>query len=121
MTSYDLFKHLAMVAILIGGCTLGSILFSRWCGGCGATEEKAYQVARSFAEKELGVEGVIDYPWFKDSFVVKQFTDGEFTDVSFIVSSYMEITDSMNKKSKRNYKCELKVSDGNLWTLVSMN
>lgn len=121
MTLHWAFKHLIMVAVLIGGCIIGSVLLSRWFGGSCATPESAYQVASSFAQEQLGSNGVVEYPSFENSFVVKQESEEELAEVLFIVSSYIEVTDKMNKTHKHNYKCELKVSSGNLWTLVNLN
>ena len=121
MNLHWIFKHLIMVAILVGSCILGAVILSRWCGSTRSTSENAYQVAGSFAVNELNAEGSIDHPSFDDSFVVKKATGAEVDGVSFIVSSYIEVTNELNQKSKHSYKCELNVSSGNLWTLVSLN
>ena len=110
----QLYKHVFSGILLVALCIL-ALGCSCDIGKSGPDKVGAFVMSKEFVIKRLKAPSTADFPWYDESFVT-DLGGGEFR-----VSAYVDAQNSFGAKIRSNYTCVLKSTDGNNWTLESIN
>lgn len=110
---HNMHKHFISLFLLVILCVLGA--GSSDSGSSGPDKIGAFVMSQSFVEKRLKAPSTADFCSYSDA-TVTDLGDGRFR-----VSAYVDAQNSFGAKIRTNYTCVLKSTDGDTWTLESLN
>lgn len=107
------YKHCISLLLLVLLCILGA--GSSDSGSSGPDEIGAFVMSQSFVEKRLKAPSTADFCSYSDA-TVTDLGGGRFR-----VSAYVDAQNSFGAKIRTRYTCVLKSTDGDTWTLESID
>jgi len=109
-----IYRHVLSGLLLLTLCIL-AVGSSDNGGKSGPDKIGAFVMSQEFVKERLKAPSTADFPWYDESFV---------TDLGggrFRVSAYVDAQNSFGAKIRSKYTCILKSTDGDTWTLESIN
>jgi len=109
----NIHKHCISLSLLVFLCVLG--VGSCDSGSSGPDEFGAFYISKQFVEKRLKAPSTADFCSYSDA-TVTDLGGGRFK-----VIAYVDAQNSFGAKIRTNYTCVVKSTDGDTWSLESIN